>query len=208
MAAITALTPQKRNPKRVSVFLDGHFAFGLPDVVAAGLRIGQTLDEAEMAALQDAATLEAARQRALRIISLRPRSAAEVRRNLTDHGFDEAVIGQVEAWLGTVNLLDDEAFAAYWVEQRETFRPRGAQALRQELRQKGVSADQIEAAVSELDELESARRAIGTRAERWRALDDVAFRAKIGRYLQARGFGYDVIRQVSRELQQNDTEAE
>ena len=45
---ITSLEYQKKNPKRVSVFLDGRFAFGLPDIVAARLTRGQSLSDAQI----------------------------------------------------------------------------------------------------------------------------------------------------------------
>lgn len=200
MATITALTPQQRNPRRVSVFLDGAFAFGLPDVVAAELRVGQTLDEAAMAALQDQAAFEAARRLAVQGIGRRPRSEAEIRRRLTERGFDEPVIARTVAWLTETHFLDDDAFARYWIEQRESFKPRSPRALRRELQTKGVSAEQIDDALSEVDELESARRAAAQRAERWATLPQETFNIKMGRYLEARGFGYAVIRQVCREL--------
>ena len=50
---ITALKYQKRNKDRVNVYLDGRFALGLPAVVAATLKRGQLLSDAEIEALQE-----------------------------------------------------------------------------------------------------------------------------------------------------------
>ena len=49
---ITALEIQKHDKDRVSVYLDGEFAFGLPVVDAARLHTGQVLSEQEIAALR------------------------------------------------------------------------------------------------------------------------------------------------------------
>ena len=51
---ITALEPQKRNPDRVNVYLDGEFAFGLARRVAEDLRIGATLSPAQVEELNAA----------------------------------------------------------------------------------------------------------------------------------------------------------
>lgn len=75
-ATITALRFQKRNPERVNVYLDGSYAFGLPALIAASLRIGQSLGEDEIASLQGQDAAQRAYERALRFLASRPRSSA------------------------------------------------------------------------------------------------------------------------------------
>ena len=50
--------------------------------------------------------------------------------------------------LAALGYLDDAAFARAWVESRDRARPRGARALRDELRRKGVAAEAVEAALT------------------------------------------------------------
>ena len=45
MKKITGIQAQKRSPNRVNIYLDGEYAFGLAQIVAAWLRVGQELDE-------------------------------------------------------------------------------------------------------------------------------------------------------------------
>lgn len=206
MAEITALQLQKHDPNRVSLFLDGEFAFGLPAIIAYGLRIGQVVTSAEIASLQQQSTIEAVKEKALSFLSYRPRSSAEVIQNLTAKQIEPNIIEQVVAWLTQNGALDDMAFARYWVDQRETFKPRSSWALRQELRQKGVDQSVIDEAVSEIDEIASAYQAATSRVGRWRNLPKEQFCVKIGRYLQGRGFGYEVIRQVTEQLWSADAE--
>ncbi|HSO28437.1 MAG TPA: regulatory protein RecX [Candidatus Sulfomarinibacteraceae bacterium] len=89
------------------------------------------------------AVLEAA----LRFLEVRQRSVAEVRRRLTRAGYREDLVAGVIARLGDLGMLDDEAFAAQWVESRDRARPRGERALRAELRWKGVDASTIDLAM-------------------------------------------------------------
>ncbi|MBK7895240.1 MAG: RecX family transcriptional regulator [Candidatus Promineifilaceae bacterium] len=200
MGKITALTRQKRNPGRINVYLDGAFAFGLAEITAAYLRIGQTLSPAEIEKLQGADDVEKAKDVALRFIEYRPRSVAETRQHLQKKEYPEAVTEQVLERLQAVGLLDDAAFARYWVDQRETFKPRSKIALQQELRQKGLERNLIDEATAEVDEADAARQAAEAKARRWASLPQQQFRQKLGAFLQRRGFGYDVVREVTEAL--------
>lgn len=192
-ATITALRFQKRNPERVNVYLDGAYAFALPAVIAASLRIGQSLDADEMAALQDGDAVQRAYERALRYLAPRPRSTAEIRQVLEQQAFAATTVEQVIERLLAQGYLDDEAFARYWVSNREQFRPRAPLALRQELRQKGLSDDVIAQALQTVDSTSSAYRAGLARARRFETYDQRTFRHKLGSYLLRRGFGHDVV---------------
>ena len=200
MQKITALTPQKHNKERLNVYLDGEFAFGLAVEAAVGLAVGDTLSAERVAALQDEDAFSRAKERAMRYLSYRPRSVAEVRRNLLGKEVDEALVERVIAYLQEYDYLNDRDFARYWVEQRETFKPRGRLALQQELRQKGVARTIIDEAVEEVDEVDAARRAAEKRVRRWSHLPYDDFRTKLGRYLQRRGFRYGIIRATVEEI--------
>lgn len=80
--------------------------------------------------------------KAVRLLSYRPRSIAEIRQRLKRTNADSKTINLVISELEDQGLLDDKKFAAWWVDQRTTFRPRGNFALTQELKQKGI-ADSI-----------------------------------------------------------------
>ncbi|WP_420631554.1 regulatory protein RecX [Candidatus Leptofilum sp.] len=202
MGKITALTRQKRNPRRINVFIDGAFAFGLAEITAAYLRIGQTLSPGEIDKLQGADQVEKAKELAIRYIEYRPRSIAETRRHLLKKEYPEPVVDQVLERLEAVELLNDAAFARYWVEQRETFRPRSKIALQQELRQKGIERSLIEKAIAEVDEFAAAKQAVEPKAYRWQTLPEPEFRKKVGGFLQRRGFGYDIVREITEALWQ------
>jgi regulatory protein len=202
LGTITALKTQSRNRNRISVFVDGKFAFGLAARAAEGLAVGQVLSASQTQMLRRRDEVEKGKAWALRLISIRPRSEAEIRRSLArkEYGADE--IETILDDLRGKDLLNDEQFARYWVEQRETFKPRSRRALRAELMQKGVGAAHIEAATSDLDETQSARIAARKQARRWHDLSKEPFRIKLGQYLQRRGFHYGIIKDVTNELWQ------
>ena len=197
---ITELRFQKRNADRVNVYLDGKFAFGLAAIVAARLKIGQALSDEEIAQLGGRDEVEKAYERSLDFLSYRPRSAAEVRRNLLRKGIDEAIIKEAITRLNRAGLVDDVEFTRYWIENRMQFNPRGGRALRHELRQRGVSPETIAEAIEGLDEERAARQVAMAGANRYRSLPASEFQRKLGAYLARRGFSYGVIKPIVEEL--------
>ena len=191
--AITALRFQKRNKDRVNVYLDGQFAFGLAVVEAVHLRVGQVLDDDDIARLQRQDEVERAYERALNFLSYRPRSEAEVRRNLRKKNGEDEVVEVVVERLTRAGLLDDREFARYWVENRLQFNPRGARALRHELWEKGVPTSIIDDTLADFGEEAAARKAAEAGVRRLAHLEPRDFRRRLGSYLARRGFSYAVI---------------
>lgn len=192
---ITRIEALPRRPDRVRL----HFEQGRPLVLGrlaveeAGLRPGLTLDAARLAELQGRDLFEGTLDRALRFLESRPRSEKEVRQRLAQKGTAPDLIDTVVERLRDLNLIDDAAFAQYWVENRARFRPRGARLLKAELRQKGLSPGLVAEVEGEVDEASGARDVALRQAQRLRNLDWQTFRQKLWAQLARKGFDYDVI---------------
>jgi len=193
MAKITAIKPLKKDPNRVSVYLDGQFAFDLTGIVAAWLKPGQILDQTEIASLQADDMRERAFQQALAFLSYRTRSEAEIRQYLRKHKVAPDVIEQTLNRLRSSRLADDSQFAHAWVENRSAFRPRSRRALSWELKQKGIPAETAESVLAGLDEDALAHEAGLKKAARLVDLEWDDFRTKLTGFLARRGFSYPVI---------------
>jgi regulatory protein len=201
MPKITAIEVQKKNPNRVSIYLDEQFAFGLSRIVAAWLNVGQELSEEKVAALQAEDAREVAIQKALRFLGYRARSMHEVRENLQKHDIPEAVIEMTLKRLQESGLLNDQEFAQAWVENRNTFRPRSRRALSLELRRKGLDEEVIEQTLAQtVDETSLAREAARKYLRKVERLEWPEFRNKLGGFLGRRGFSYAVVAPVLREM--------
>ena len=194
MRKITAIKAQRKNKERVSVFLDGEFAFGLTRIVAGWLQIGQMLSEEKIDALKREDEQETAYLRAVNYLSYRPRAKAEIRKNLRKHDVsDEAIEAALER-LEKNNFVNDKEFAKLWIENRNQFRPRGRRALRMELRQKGVADEVIENSLNQLvDEEELLYKAGIKKARKLASYEWQDFRRKLAAFLARRGFSYGAI---------------
>jgi regulatory protein len=154
---------------------------------------GSSLAESE----RDGQCLDAA----LRFLANRPRSEREIRRRLTEKGYEPGRIDNVLGRLADWKLVDDRAFAEYWLENRLLHRPKGARALRAELFQKGVGRDVIDQALTgERDEADDAYRAVQKLAQRFRVADQREFRQRLGQYLLRRGFDWEAIESATTRL--------
>ena len=84
-----------------------------------------------------------ARQICLRLLTLAPRTRAQLSDALRKRGIPDTVAAGVLDSYTDVGLIDDAAFARAWVESRHYSRGLAGRALRDELRQRGVGDDQI-----------------------------------------------------------------
>ena len=207
MNTVTVIETQMKRRGRVKVFLDKGFAFSLslPVAAEAGLHKGQTLSLPEIERLKSADRLQSSLDSALKYMSPRPRSEAEIRARLNRHGFDTDTIQQVLARLKERGLVDDIAFARFWRENRENFRPRSRRLIELELKQKGVDAETIAEATAGVDDEPSAYRAAQRKARSLARLDHSSFRKRLGDFLKRRGFNYELVnRTIDRVWQERD----
>ncbi|MBM4445870.1 MAG: regulatory protein RecX [Chloroflexi bacterium] len=197
MGVITALRVNGKK-KQVSVFVDGSFSFSIGDEVAvtAGIKVGQHLSAEQIKELKQVDIFQNCFEAALHYLGYRPRSEAEVRQRLHRRGFNDEVVDKVIIKLKERSLIDDEAFAQYWKDSRQSFRPRSRRLIKLELRQKGVASETANEVVADLDD-EAAAYRVGLRKARvLSGSDHSEFRRRLVGYLRRRGFDYGTISAV------------
>jgi regulatory protein len=204
---VTGLDPQARRPDRWNVALDGAYAFALDGavIVAEGLMLGQNLTPEDVARLRAVGAAQDLYAAGLRFLAPRPRSRAEVRRRLLcpRPGHPPPAVQAVERALDRLEsegLLDDRAFADFWVDNRERFSPRSAHALGMELRQRGVDAATVAATTEPERDFDRALAAGRQKLRALAAADYPTFRDRLGSFLLRRGFSFAMARAAVRQL--------
>jgi regulatory protein len=200
MFTITLIEPQKLK-RRVNIYLDGKFGFGLDleNFVKSGLKVGQQLSEEKVDEITKKAEFQKALDRLLVFTTLRPRSEKEIRGWLIRKKVNENFKAGLLEKLKNLDLLDDEKFAKWWVEQRLEFRSKSKRELDQELRNKGIQKDIIDKALSgsEVDEAGSAKKLIEKNMYKWSRLPKRVAYQKMSLFLARKGFRWEVIRKVT-----------
>lgn len=147
---------------------------------------------------------DAAKQSCLRLLTVRPRSRAELLQRLRADGVDEQMARRVLDRMEQVQLVDDASFAQAWVRSRQQFSGRGRRALVVELQRKGVAEELIQGALGEVDDeaeharaRELLRRKLRSTAGQGPATPAATARRLTG-LLARRGFAPDVVRSAVR----------
>ena len=207
---ITRLESQVHNDDRVSVYLDGEFAFGIHEdlVVKHSLQVGATLTPEGVRELERDEQYVDAKQAALDYLAYKPRTEEEVRRKLRQEDVPSPVIEDVIARLYELEYLDDEAYAHDYAHNRFSSKKYGPVRIRRELTERGVERRLADAAVDELFAEVDVTAAAWTHAEkRWPRLagedDPRRRRQKMYRYLRRRGFTSNTIRPILDELERD-----
>ena len=148
---------------------------------------------------------DAAREAALRLLERTRRTRRDLAKRLRDRGYPTEVVEPTLDRLAAVGLVDDVEYACAFLRGRAARRPAGRRRLEQELRARGVAAEDIARAFERIaaerggeegvsvDEAEGARRVLALAARRYRGLDPRARRQRLYALLMRRGFDRDAI---------------
>jgi len=139
----------------------------------------------------------------LRLLTLAPRTRAQLAEALRKRGIPDDAADEVLSRFEDVGLIDDAAFARAWVESRHYSRGLSGRALSAELRQRGVAADEIRAAIdAQLGpeaEVSAARRLVDRRLESTRGLPPEQRTRRLAGMLARKGYPAGLAFRVIRE---------
>lgn len=132
-----------------------------------------------------------ARTICLRLLTLAPRTRAQLADAMRRRNVPEDVAEAVLSRFTEVGLIDDEAFARAWVSSRHAGRGLARRALATELRRRGVDDDVVNDAVDELapeQEVETARLLVARKLPATRHLDPITRTRRLLGVLARKGY--------------------
>lgn len=150
---------------------------------------------------------------ALKLLSFRPRSQKELSGRLMQYSIKKSipriVIDKVTTELSEQNLINDEEFASWWVEQRHLFRPKGRRVIELELLQKGIDKEIISKVLSadknsKENEFQNALKLASKKHSIYKNYSVREMKVKIGNYLLRRGFTWETVDRVIDSLLQKE----
>ena len=166
------------------------------------VRSSRRTERGRGSAAADADPEAVARQICLRLLTAAPRTRAELAAALRRRGVPEDAATAVLARFAEVRLIDDELFARAWVESRHHGHGLAGRALGAELRQRGVTSAEIDAALEQLSpeqELTKARELIERRLAGTAGLPPVARMRRLTGVLARKGYSPRLAYRVVRE---------
>jgi regulatory protein len=149
-----------------------------------------------------------ARQVCLRLLTLAPRTRAQLADALRKRAIPDETANEVLSRFADVGLIDDAAFARSWVESRHHSRGLAGRALSAELKQRGVAAEEIRAAIDEQlgpdAEVSAARRLIDRKLAATRGLPPEQRTRRLAGLLARKGYPAGLAFRVIREALEAD----
>ncbi len=211
---ITSVEPQKKNPKRFNVFLDGKFGFGADEdlIVNRRLVVGKEILKEDLEKIVFEAEVGKLMERMYTLFTIRQRSEKEVRDYLRTLSFknklkdkEEVSSLAVEMLIESLKrkqMLDDLEFAKAWVEARS--KKKGLQVIKQELFKKGISREIIEEVIGDkgkvIGQNQTAQSLLERKMRVWKNLAPMEFRKKSFDFLLRRGFEYGLVKDLVEEV--------
>ncbi|MGA2782446.1 MAG: regulatory protein RecX [Smithella sp.] len=137
--------------------------------------------------------LAAAKQKAYRLLALRPHSEKELEKKLREKGFPAVVIKETLEKLHDLKYLNDASFATGWARNLAVNKLWGNRKIIASLQEKGVAAQLIDEAIAaarfEISEAEAIEALIKKKtAKKKSAVFDIKEKQKIFQALMGRGF--------------------
>nr|WP_245774974.1 recombination regulator RecX [Nonomuraea wenchangensis] len=143
-----------------------------------------------------------ARAIVLRLLTMAPKTRAQLSEALRKRDVPEAAADAVLDRFSELGLINDEAFAEAWVDSRHHGRGLAKRALAAELRHRGVDNDTVKEAVERLDsdqEAETARRLVDRKLASTRSLDPQTRTRRLAGMLARKGYSSGLAYRVIRE---------
>lgn len=148
--------------------------------------------------------IERAKSRAINYISGKLKTKYEVRLKLKENGFAEDVIDEVLDILEKEEYLNDKVYCEIFIEDKKKLNGYGKNKIKSLLIQKGISKNIFEGFLNEFEYEEEFDNALKMGIKKLELLsneeDNFKKKQKIINYLVYRGFGFDVINDVLKEI--------
>ncbi|NMA33497.1 MAG: regulatory protein RecX [Clostridiaceae bacterium] len=200
---ITSVERNRKHRDRLSVFVDGRFAFTISeeDYLSLNLYEKSEITEETIEYIRNTVNFRDARSRAVRYLTLRIRTEKEVRDKLKSEGFDRECISRVIDELKAIGYINNQLYAQKYVFDRSKLKPMSKKMMKLQLLSKGISEETADEVLSDwkAEDSDVARSLVKRKFGKYDLGDEKILR-KAYMFLAHRGFTGDTIREVLREF--------
>lgn len=184
---ITKIIKQKKNPNRVSVFIDDEYSFSLSlnELISAKLVNNQEIDNVRLEQLKKISNDGKVKLRVIEWLFIRPRSKNELLVYLKSKKIDDSLSEQLVDEMQKLKYQNDQEFSKWWVSQRKS-QLKSKRQIIYELRQKRVASNIIDEVMFDYDESQILEELIIKKS----LIEKYPDRQKFIQYLNQKGFNY------------------
>lgn len=200
---ITKITAQNKK-NRYNIYVDDCFSLGIHEdiLIKYNLHVGMEVDDEFIQDVLLAEEENKALNYALNRLSYRQRSEKELRMSMKRKDYDEDNIDNAIEFCKEYGYINDFKFAESFVKDKINLNKYGPERIKYDLMVKGVSRDIINEVliIDREDQLEMARKLAAKKKSSYKGDDQRSVYRKMSAFLQRKGFSYDIISRVVREV--------
>jgi regulatory protein len=201
---LTAIKSQKNSGLRFSIFVDDKYSFSLsqPEILKHNIKIGMEITSSELKSLKAISGDDRLYVQTLKLVAARPKSEWEVKSYLQKKGASPALIDTILNKLRDIQLVDDFKFAEIIIRHYRLQSPASRRKILSKLRQKRVSEEAINQAMSNDDsqDIDALKDLIRIKTKQSKYSDQ----QKLMAYLSRQGFNYSDIKSALGSTEQED----
>lgn len=209
MNKITNIEVQKRNPKRVNVYVDEEFSFACDAEIMykQGLKKGNIININSIKEIVNEDEFIKCKNSALRIVERAYKTEKEIKDKLIEKGFPESIIKRTFEFLKEYNLLDDKRYTDMYV--KDKMKNQGRNKIKYSLIRKGVSDELIEEKISSIDVDDEKEIAFSMAKKKYDVLckreqDKYKLSQKLFRFLIGKGYSFECSNAVVKKIIKNN----
>ena len=200
---ITSVERNRKHRDKLSVYIDGKFAFNISeaDYLSLNLYERSEIDEKTIDYIRNTINFQEAKSRAIRYLTLRIRTEKEVRDKLKSEGYDRECISRVIDELKAMGYINNQLYAQKYVYDRSKLKPMSKRMLKLELLAKGIPEETADEVLADwkAEDADVARSLVKRKFGKYDMKDEKIIR-KAFMFLAHRGFNRDTIKEVLREF--------
>ena len=205
MATITKVEPQKHNPERCNLYLDGEYVCGMSMLVVVQNQLlpGKEITQEKLLDMVFESEKENAFNYAVDYICKYVPSQKQMTHKLYDKDYSKRVVDYVIEKCKSYGYIDDEKYAQSYVFQNRKLK--GKLKLKQELMLKGIDKKIIDDVLADYDE-EDGCLILARKKALNKDLDDPKVYAQLVRFLQYRGYDWEQIKKSIDKVREKEDE--
>lgn len=209
MPKITKIEIQKNNKDRVNIYLDGEYALAINAelIYKENLKVKDDVDISKLQEIAEKESYIRCEESAIKIIERSYKTEKEIRDKLKQKGYEEKQINNSIDFLKEYNFINDNTYAKAFI--KDKLSSKGSQKIKYDLMKKGIAKDIIEENLIKVDKNEEKEVALNVGRKKYESIrrkesDNYKLSGKLYRFLISRGYAYDIVKDVVKEIMSLD----
>ena len=209
MPKITKIEIQKNKKDRVNIYLDGEYALAINAelIYKENLKVKDDVDISKLQEIAEKESYIRCKESAIKIIERSYKTEKEIRDKLKQKGYEEKQINNSIDFLKEYNFINDNTYAKAFI--KDKLSSKGSQKIKYDLMKKGIAKDIIEENLIKVDKNEEKEVALNVGRKKYESIrrkesDNYKLSGKLYRFLISRGYAYDIVKDVVKEIMSLD----